>query len=166
MEIPALFHQLGHRDHLSGFGAAGQGAELHREGALADRQLTAEFRPAQTAAQLDLPITDAGQQGQGEGRLAEHQLQGPLHLCGCKQGQLATARQLAAAADPGRELLQLEVLKIEQHHGLEIADRLASHAEGAIAAAQEAIGDRLRHAAPYQQLQVSAAGGPAQTTAG
>ena len=133
---------------------------------MADRQLTAEFRPAQTAAQLDLPITDAGQQGQGEGRLAEHQLQGPLHLCGCKQGQLATARQLAAAADPGRELLQLEVLKIEQHHGLEIANRLAGHGEGAIAAAQEAIGDRRGHAASHQQLQVRAAGGPAQAAAG
>ena len=30
---------------------------------MADRQLTAQFRPAQAAAQLDLPITDACQQG-------------------------------------------------------------------------------------------------------
>ena len=157
---------MGHRDRLARFGSAGQAAELHREGALADRQLTAQFRLAQAAAQRDVSITDACQQGQGEGRLAEHQLQGPLHLGGYKQGQLATARQLAAAADPGRELLELEVLKIEQHHGLEIADRLASHGEGAIAAAQEAIGDRFGDAAPHQQLQVSAAGGPAQPTAG
>jgi hypothetical protein len=30
-----------------------------------------------------------------------------------KQGQLATARQLARAADPGRQLLQVQVLEME-----------------------------------------------------
>ena len=89
-----------------------------------------------------------------------------MHFGGFKQGQLATARQLAAAAHLGRELLELQVLEIEQHHGLEIADRLAGHGEGSIAAAQEAIGDRFGDAAAHQQLQVSAAGGPAQPTAG
>ena len=89
-----------------------------------------------------------------------------MHLGGFKQGQLATARELAAAAHPGRELLELQILEIEQHHGLEIANRLAGHGEGAIAAAQEAIGDRRGHAASHQQLQVRAAGGPAQAAAG
>jgi chromosomal replication initiation ATPase DnaA len=62
-----------------------------------------------------------------------------LHLGGFKQGQLATARELAAAAHPGRELLELQVLEIEQHHGLEIANRLAGHGEGSIAAAQALV---------------------------
>ena len=110
---------------------------------------------------MEGPISHGLDPGHSEGHLFELHLQGGVFAISgglrAKQPQASLTAHHSLISHLGVELLKQELLKVEQHGGIDVTNLLADELELSVPETQKSIRNRLANAAAHKQLHVAAA---------
>ena len=107
------------------------------------------------------PISHGLDPRHGKGHLFKLYLQRGVFAISCglraKQPQASLTTHHSLISHLGVELLKQELLKVEQHGGIDVTNLLADELQLSTPKTQKSVSDRLSNAAAHQQLEVAAA---------